>query len=167
VQRRLRRALVWSVFRNAGLYSCEYPELQGVFCLNRVCQGCAERPAASPISLSIDLFARLIINRSSSLVMTVASASPEDEIVYLKHQLAVAETRLERAESFVFDLRCLAAKKSGRALWMREGDGSGLRGAHEGSAGLGGWKELNVRINLQFTLLSSTFSIVCSLESSG
>jgi hypothetical protein len=45
--------------------------------------------------------------------MTIASASPKDEIAYLKHQLAFAETRLERAESFVFDLRCLAAKKNG------------------------------------------------------
>jgi hypothetical protein len=49
---------------------------------------------------------------------------------------------------------------------MGKSDGSGLREAHEGSAGLRGWKGLDVRISLQLTLLPSTFSIVYSLESS-
>jgi hypothetical protein len=55
--------------------------------------------------------------------------SPPDEIVSLKYRLALAEERLEQAQSFVFDLRCLAARKEGRGLWIREGDRSGMRAA--------------------------------------
>jgi hypothetical protein len=44
---------------------------------------------------------------------------------------------------------------------MREADGSGLREAYEGSAGLGGWKELDVRVELQLALPASLALLDC------
>jgi hypothetical protein len=78
--------------------------------------------------------------------MLTTSISALDEIAFLKAQLTLAQTRLERAESFIFDLRCLTAKEKGRALWTRERDGSGLREAYDDLAGLGSWSMLAVRM---------------------
>jgi hypothetical protein len=93
--------------------------------------------------------------------MSTTYSSLHNEVAFLKAQLALAQTRLERAEVFVFDLRCLAAKGGGRSLWIREGDESSLREAYEGSAGLGGWKELDVRVELQLALPASLALLDC------
>jgi hypothetical protein len=76
--------------------------------------------------------------------MSTTHPSAQDEIVSLKAELALARSRLERADSFVFDLRCLAAKKRGRVLWVRERDKSGLREAYGETDGLGDWTLLAV-----------------------
>jgi hypothetical protein len=84
--------------------------------------------------------------------MASVPLSPKEEIASLKHQLALAQNRLDRAESFVFDLRCRAAKKVGKALWMREGDGSGLREAYGDMEDLGDWTMLAVRSTVEALL---------------
>jgi hypothetical protein len=59
--------------------------------------------------------------------MSAIPSSHAYAIAHLEQQLATAEERLEKAQSFVFDLRCLAARKEGRGIWMRERDSSGMR----------------------------------------
>jgi hypothetical protein len=41
---------------------------------------------------------------------------PPNDVASLKAQLVLTQARLERAESFVFDLRLLAAKRAGKMI---------------------------------------------------
>lgn len=67
------------------------------------------------------------------------------EIARLRKQLEEAEERLELAQSLVFNLRCTAARKEGRGLWMRDNDKSGLREAvWKEKQDLGAWVLLKV-----------------------
>lgn len=49
------------------------------------------------------------------------------KIEQLEKKLATAEKRLGEVQTFVFGLRCAAARKVKRAMWVREKDRSGLR----------------------------------------
>lgn len=101
------------------------------------------------------------ITQLSTILMNDATSSPADEIATLKFRLATAENRLERAQSFVFDLRCLGARKDGRGLWVRERDRSGMRaGAWGETEGLGPWNLIKVSPTFLPTSLASCRLIV-------
>lgn len=77
--------------------------------------------------------------------MTASTCPHMEEIDDLKRQLAIAAKRLEQAQSFIFDLRCLAAKREERGLWVRERDRSGINAAVWGeNEGLGSWVSIKV-----------------------
>jgi hypothetical protein len=77
--------------------------------------------------------------------MSTPSTSQVLEITQLRQQLATAEKRLDRAQSFVFELRCLVASKDGKGIWMREKDRSGLKAAiWEDKSDLGAWVLIKV-----------------------
>jgi hypothetical protein len=78
-------------------------------------------------------------------MLTTSIAQDDEYVASLRAQLSIAQSRLERAELFVYDLRCLAAKKNGRAFWVQERDASGLRRAYGGVEGGGHWEMIKVR----------------------
>lgn len=81
-----------------------------------------------------------------------------DQIAKLKHQLATTGEQLERAQSFVFDLRCAVARRNGKGLWVREKDKSGMRSAIWGEKdGLGAsaWIRVSLRtLSIRFSLVA-------------
>jgi hypothetical protein len=90
--------------------------------------------------------------------VSAVPSSHAHAIAHLKQQLATAEERLERAQSFVFDLRCLAARKEGRGIWIRERDSSGMRaGIWDEKEGLGSWILIKVSSTLILFLLLFVF----------
>jgi hypothetical protein len=91
--------------------------------------------------------------------MPATFSSPIDEIALLKRQLAIAEGRLERAQRFVFDLRCLVAKNKGGTL--AEGEGSiWFEGCYMGRYGRARRLDLD-----QGRLISFSVSILSPLDS--
>jgi hypothetical protein len=96
--------------------------------------------------------------------MSAIPFSHAHEIAHLKHLLAIAEERLERAQSFVFDLRCLAARKEGKGIWMRERDSSGMKaGIWDEKEALGSWILIKVSSTLN-PLLSAVSPLIASTQ---
>lgn len=76
--------------------------------------------------------------------MTGIVDSPADQIAYLKRQLARAEERLERAQSFVFDSSCDCEKGGSCSLGQGE-EQVGTEGWDMGrDAGVGAWELIKV-----------------------